>query len=296
MISKESNAARRKELRRLGSNIPRPLPAQLEGKVNVTAMERACIMNISELYPFIAKRKSVRSFSQEPVEQVVMDELVDFLSGQEMPVPEIDWDFDTLPYTDMVSIGAREPGVKAPHYLVLRAEKVYYSLQNSGYLGALASLWLSWKGLGACWQGNVTVMEDFPGVLTYVAAVAFGVPSEEPLRNGPSDFDRNPLGKMTLGDFDGDMGQIAEAVRLAPSSMNRQPVSLMSVDKKLHVFRRHVLLNNPAIAYPQCIDAGVAMGHIAVAAAAQGRETRFSPLKPAPKWGNRVYQLTAEFK
>lgn len=253
-------------------------------------------MKLSELYPFIERRKSVRSFSMEPLEQGIMDELVDFLSEQEMPVADVDWDFDTLPYTDMVSIGAREPGVKAPHYLVLRAEKVVYSLQNSGYLGALASLWFAARGLGSCWQGNITISEDYPDTLTFVAAIAFGKPEEEPLRGGADEFDRADLSKMTMGDIEGEKKLIAEAVRLAPNSMNRQPVNLMSVDGKIHIFRKHVLLNNPAVAYPQCIDAGVAMGHIAVAADALGKTVEFAPSSPTPKWGNRVYQITAHVR
>lgn len=249
-------------------------------------------LDFTELYSYVDKRKSVRQFIQEPLEQGIIDELIDFLSRQEMPLSEIDWDFDTLPYVDMVRIGATEPGVKAPHYLVLRGERVNGSLQNGGYLGALAALWLCAKGLGSCWQGNINVTEDFPDSLPYVAALAFGKPAEPALRDGPEQFRRGEMRKMIMGDFSGGLEQVARAVQLAPSSMNRQPVQLMSVDGQIHVFRKHVLLKNPVISYPQCIDAGVAMGHMAVAAAALGKKARFHKRRPEPKWGNRIYQVT----
>jgi hypothetical protein len=63
------------------------------------------------LYGSIVKRKSFRSFTEKELEPSLMDELVDFISELNPPVEDIDWNFDTLPYVDMVKISSREPGI-----------------------------------------------------------------------------------------------------------------------------------------------------------------------------------------
>ena len=96
----------------------------------------------------IPLRRSFTSFIQEPLDEALMEELIDFISalfphGQD----EIDWNFDTLPYVDMMKLCSRDPGVKAPHYLILRAEHKNFSLQMSAYIGEMAILFLTSKGI-----------------------------------------------------------------------------------------------------------------------------------------------------
>lgn len=251
-------------------------------------------MDLAFLYPYIIGRKSVRSYTDAPVDEAVIDELVDFLSDLTPPQEDIDWNFDTLTYMDMVHISAREPGVKAPHYLVLRAERKNFSLQNSGYIGEMAALWLCSRGISSCWQGGITISEDYPDTLPFVAALAFGY-SDEPLRTSKEQFTRLPLNKIAMGDFIGFRAEVAEAVRLAPSSMNRQPVRMLAADGKIHIFRKYVFLKNPVISYAQCIDAGVAMAHIHAAAAASGHTLSLQRRTPEPQWANNIYQITAVF-
>ena len=134
------------------------------------------------LYDSIFQRRSFSSFIQEPLDASVIDGLVDFLSDSVAPIDDIDWNFDTLPYIDMVRIAEREPGIRAPHYLVLRAERKEGCLQNCGYLGERAVLYLTSLGIGTHWLGSVTIGEDFPDTLPYVIAIAFGR-SEEAFRS-----------------------------------------------------------------------------------------------------------------
>ena len=99
----------------------------------------------------ILRRKSFRSFRDDPLDPQLMEELVDFLSDLTPPEPDIDWNFDTLPYLDMVKLCISEPGVKAPCYLLLRAERKRFSLQNCGYLGEMAVLWLTSRNVRRRW-------------------------------------------------------------------------------------------------------------------------------------------------
>ena len=249
-----------------------------------------------DLLESIRRRKSCQRFREEPLKDGDMDGLVDYLSGLEAPVPEIDWNFDTLPYLDMVRICSTAPAVRAPVYLVLRAERKNFSLQNCGYLGELAVLWLTARGVATCWQGSAQVdpNEDFHGSLPYVTCIALGygedafrAPGEEPERREAEKviFNRVP-----------EYAPILEAARLAPSSFNRQPWAFVSDDRaRLHLFRKKSLLANPVTEFHQCVDCGVALAHLEVAAEAAGYAPEFQRLKPEPSFRRGlVYQCSLQ--
>lgn len=249
-----------------------------------------------DLLESIRRRKSCQRFREEPLKDGDMDSLVDYLSGLEAPVPEIDWNFDTLPYLDMVRICSTAPAVRAPVYLVLRAERKNFSLQNCGYLGELAVLWLTARGVATCWQGSAQVdpNEDFHGSLPYVTCIALGygedafrAPGEEPERREAEKviFNRVP-------EYD----PILEAARVAPSSFNRQPWAFVSDDRaRLHLFRKKSLLANPVTEFHQCVDCGVALAHLEVAAEAAGYAPEFQRLKPEPSFRRGlVYQCSLQ--
>lgn len=250
-------------------------------------------MNVFEL---IIRRRSASSFTDEPLEDEIIEKLVDYISGLEPPVPDIDWNFDTLPYLDMVKIARNEPGIKAPHYLVLRAERKNFSLQNSGYIGELAVLFLTGLGIATRWQGSIAVpwANDFPGTLPYVTAIAFGR-SVEPFRSSPEQADRLPVKKLAYGVTEPFM-EIIEAARLAPSSYNRQPCVYVADDRgRLHIYRKKHFLQNPMTSYLNCIDSGVAMAHLEAAARELGMNPEIIRFKPEPRFKNMIYQATIKF-
>ncbi len=249
-----------------------------------------------ELLESIRRRKSCQKFREEPLKDGVLEELVDFLSELEAPVPEIDWNFDTLPYLEMVRICSTAPAVRAPMYLVLRAERKNFSLQNCGYLGEMAVLWLTARGVATCWQGSAQVdpNEDYPGSLPYVTCFAMGsgedgfrAPGEEPERKTADKVIFNRVPEYT---------PILEAARIAPSSFNRQPWAFVSDDReRLHLFRRKSMLANPVTEFHQCVDCGAALAHLETAARAAGYEPEFRRLKPEPSFRHGlVYQCSLQ--
>lgn len=245
------------------------------------------------LYEAIFKRKSIRSFSDQPVEQSVIDELVDFLSEQEAPLPGIDWDFDTLTYNEISTILDGPPKLLAPHFLVLRAEKVKGCLQNCGYLGELAVLWLTARGYGTCWQGGLQCEHDFEGTLPYVAAIGFGK-TEESFRSGAEDFNRKPLSRTAIGNVNGPLRPLMEAARLAPNSMGLQPIRLYCIGNRIHIFRKRPFPPMPQLNYCQCLDAGVAAAHLKVAGNELGHTVLMEQLSPAPEYRKKMlYQFSA---
>ncbi len=242
----------------------------------------------------ILRRKSFRSFRQDPLDEALMEELVDYLSDLTPPEPDIDWNFDTLPYLDMVKICATEPGIKAPCYLLLRAERKRFSLQNCGYLGEMAVLWLTARNVATCWQGSVSISResDFLESLPFVSAVALGY-SDEPFRESASEFDRLPYDKLVYNREEA-YRPILELGRLAPSSFNRQPCVFVSDDRKrIHIYRRQKLFANPVTEFEQCVDAGVAMAHLEVGAKEAGFDAKIQRLYPAPRFKrNLAYQAS----
>lgn len=246
------------------------------------------------IFETIQKRRTFQSFRQEPLDQGVMDELIDFLSGLNAPVPEIDWNFDTLPYLDLVKIASSEPGVKAPCYLVLRAERKQFSLQNCGYLGERAVLFLTERGIASSWQGSIRInpANDFEDSLPYVTAIAIGM-SDEAFRPEGEEAQRKPAGKVVYNREEA-YQPILEAARLAPSSFNRQPCVFVSDDReRVHIFRKKPFFNNPVTNFAQCVDAGVAMAHVELAAAECGFRPEFLRVKPVPRFKHGlIYQAS----
>lgn len=238
----------------------------------------------------ILKRRSFNSFIQEPLENELIEELIDFISALMPPAQdEIDWNFDTLPYIDMVRLCNREPGAKAPHYLVLRAERKQFCLQMSAYIGEMAVLFLTEKGIATRWLGNLSISEDFPETLPFVAAIAFGRSNEE-FRDG-NYLDRLPANKTCFGQYS-KQRDIMDAARFAPSYMNRQPCAFVADEHgAIHVFRKKVFLNNPVISYAQCLDAGTAMAHLEIAAIASGHtDSHIYRLSKPPIFKGMLYQ------
>lgn len=242
----------------------------------------------------INKRISCRSFIFEPLDDKLVDDLADFLSKLTPPEKQIDWNFDTLPYEDMERICNRELNIKAPHYLVLRSDHLFFGLQNAGYIGEYAALYLADRGVSSLWQGCLRPdpTMDFRGSLPYVSTLAFGM-SEEPFRSDPSSADRLPLEKIASGQYDQIM-PIMQAARLAPSSFNRQPCFFQVEDnKKIHIFRKKMLISKPAIEYDQSVDAGAAIANVEAAALGMGLRPHTGCIKNgAPERKGYKYQAT----
>ena len=243
----------------------------------------------------IIRRKSFHSFTKRELAPELLDELADYISGLTPPYSELDWNFDTLPHSDLMQIATRSYGIEAPTYLVLRSTKKAGCLQNAGYLGEMAILWLAERGVATMWQGSVSVnyMDDFPGCLPYISCIAMGY-SDESFRKTAAESDRKPLSSIAFGPIEG-FEEYLEAARLAPSYENRQ-MSRIVADKRgnLHVFRKKALMNNPVLTFQDCIGTGVTLAHLDLAMKADGLAPRIYTLNPEPSFRNFIYQFSID--
>ncbi len=242
----------------------------------------------------IIARKSIRSYDMEELEPEIIDGLVDFLSELTVPDDSIDWNFDILPLDDMRNILNGIPRLQAPHYLVIRSEKIKNCLQNAGYIGEMAVLWLTAHGIATCWQGSLEPEKDFEGVLPFIAAVAFGR-SEEPFRKSADEIKKKKrLSAVAYGDMKSPRREIMELTWMAPSCMNTEPVRYLVDTHRIHIYRRNnKILKFNQFNYFQCLDVGVAMAHMEVAAKKYGYRVIFERLSPEPDYRKEIYQASA---
>ena len=191
------------------------------------------------LYEAIIGRRSIRSYELEELEPEIIDGLVDFLSDLTVPDDSIDWNFDILPLDDMCRVVNGVPRLQAPHYLVIRSEKIKNCLQNAGYIGEMAVLWLTAHGIASCWQSSLEPEKDFEDVLPYITAVAFGR-SEEPFRKSADEIKKKKrLSAIAYGDMGFPRKEIMELTWMAPSCMNMEPVRYLVDTHRIHIYRKN---------------------------------------------------------
>ena len=242
----------------------------------------------------IIARKSIRSYDMEELEPEVIDELVDFLSDLRVPDESIDWNFDILPLSDMCHLVNGVPRLQAPHYLVIRSEKIKNCLQNAGYIGEMAVLWLTVNGIGTCWQGSLEAEKDFPDVLPYITCVAFGRTQEAFRTAAAQHTKKKKLSAVAFGDMASPRQEIMELTWLAPSCMNMEPARYLVDTHRIHIYRKNNrILKFNQFNYFQCLDIGVAMAHLEVAAKKYGYRTVFERLSPEPDFRKEIYQASA---
>ena len=244
----------------------------------------------------IIARRSIRSYDMEELDPSIVDELADYLAELTVPDNSIDWDFDTLNLDQMRTILNGIPRLQAPHYLVIRSEKIKNCLQNAGYVGEMAVLWLTAHGIASCWQSTLEVEpeHDFEGSLPYITTIAFGM-SQEPFRKSASEIKKKKsLNSIAFGDMKSPRKEIMELTWMAPSCMNMEPVRYLVDTHRIHIYRKNNrLLKFNQFNYYQCLDVGVAMAHMKVAAEKYGYDIIFERLSPEPDYRKELYQASA---
>jgi nitroreductase len=242
----------------------------------------------------IIARKSIRSYDMEELEPELIDGLVDFLSDLTVPDNTIDWNFDILPIDDMRKLLNGIPRLQAPHYLIIRSEKQKNCLQNAGYIGEMAVLWLTAHGIASCWQSSLEPEKDYEDVLPFIAAIGFGR-SQEPFRKSPAEISKKKkLSAVAFGDMKSPRKEIMELTWMAPSCMNMEPVRYLVDTHRIHIYRKNNrLFKFNQFNYFNCLDVGVAMAHMEVAAKKYGYRVIFERLSPEPDYRKELYQASA---
>lgn len=216
-----------------------------------------------DLYKAISTRKSVRSYTDNPLPPEKLSEVQSILDSVE-PLDQktrIQYRF-----------AAQTKGlyhVKAPHYVIASGEGKPGEMASAGFLLQHLVLWLDTEGLGSVWLGSAKdVNKNKEGEDLIV--LAFGA-SDESVHRELSEFKRKPINEITNAPEDA----LIQAVHLAPSGMNLQPWYLKKTEDRILLYEQ-ILKGPVALAYKKTeVDMGIALCHYAVAAKQFNRSFSF---------------------
>ena len=197
------------------------------------------------LYEAIFARKSVRSYTDEPVSETMLDRIRQYYTEQVSPFESMETDFTIIDAKKSPQPLLRLLSVRAPYYMVFYSEEGPRYLMNAGYRMEQMNLFLCSIGLGACFVGSSRIRKDLQqkGNLQMVGILAFGWPKEKLVRKH-GEAKRLSLEELCVFKEQPRqwMKQLLEAARLAPSYMNQQPWRFVVFDNRIHIFsKRHQL-------------------------------------------------------
>jgi hypothetical protein len=170
-------------------------------------------------------------------------------------------------------IPAEKAGVSfghAPYCLCSYAKNDDDARLNAAFLLQEMSLFLSTLGFGSCWVGMVKPKNGYleHKGLPFFKLLVFGKAAGAHRREIVSQFKRKNLSEITAIQ---NGPKVLEAVRLAPSTMNRQGWRLYAEGTKIRLYMAHNNFLVRKLMDPLTIaDAGIALCHLWAVAGALG--------------------------
>jgi len=225
----------------------------------------------------IRKRKSIRKYDMTELDAATLEMVLEQIDCITPLYPDIRYSIEIAEKTKGIF------GVKAPHYLIFRSEKMDGANENIGFIGQQMSLFFTESGLGSCWLGMAKPEENKSSALPFVISIAFGKPAE-PLYRKESEFKRKTLTEISEG-----TDRRLEAARLAPSGMNAQKWYFVANSRKIHCYIKSRSTGwpsfSPVTGKLVLIDIGIAICHIME----EGNGFSFSKDPAAPMRKNCAY-------
>ncbi len=223
-------------------------------------------MDHVRLYETIFKRKSIRKYKSELLDQSTIEEVCSFISTLTPMIPGIKTNIRTLGSDDVK--GMFKSG--APHFLAIYSEQKEGCAANAGFLLQQMDLYFSASGIGSCWHMLSKPLEKDDPVsgLEFVISLAFGKPAEDLQRRSVSEFKRRPLSEIT--DIKG-LDELLEPARLAPSGVNNQSWYFRGDSRSIDAYYQKSRMTDQM----NQINVGIALCHIWLAALHVGKSVDF---------------------
>lgn len=220
-------------------------------------------MDAKDLYEVIAKRKSIRKYSLEPLDPSTLEKIQAYADVLQPMDKDIKVEFNFLSQKEVKLVLFP---IKSPHYIVAFSEEKEGYLTNVGFMLQQMDLFLSANGIGSCWLGIAKPSKEIlrKSKLKSVIVLAFGNPDEKLHRDSKNEFKRKSLEQITDST---ERKEVLEACRLAPSATNSQPWFFKGSENKVHSYcvKRSGV---KALIYNKLnkIDMGIGICHIWLAA------------------------------
>lgn len=209
-------------------------------------------MNLNDI---IYRRKSVRSYTDEKVNEDDLQKIKDFLETAKPLYPDIKVRAEI---TGKENIKCVLPLPWIPkQYVVIYSEDKTGAYENVGFIFQQLDLYLQSIGIGTCWLGlgrvngpKASDKED----MKFMIMLAFGYPEDE-LRQSTDEFKRH-----TLSEISDSVDERLEPARLAPSAVNSQPWYFVHDGDVIHAYCAH----NKMLKDMNKIDMGICLAHMYV--------------------------------
>ncbi len=242
-------------------------------------------------------RKSVRTFDGRPLSSEDREKLSAFMEKIENPfgVPV------TIKLLDAGEYGLKSPVIAGETlYVAGTVEKVPHGEEAFGFSLETLLLYAQSLGIGSVWIGGTMKREAFERAVGLTSGrrmpcvSPLGYPAEKRsvrevlMRKGvKADERKKPAELFFDGGFDkplhldGDMGKILEAVRWAPSAVNRQPWRIVYREGLWHFYeKKDKGFVSDAVGDMQKIDLGIAVCHFMMASEETGYSTALTVSDP----------------
>lgn len=244
---------------------------------------------MTDLLKIIQGRKSVRTFDGKPLTEEDQKKLMDYAKNLEDPFG--------LPI-EFILLDPKEHGLKSP---VLSGETLYMAVKMPwsdnaevayGYVFEEVVLYAWSLGIGTTWIGGTMNREAFEKAVNLQdnekmpCITPVGYPAakralrESMMRKGVKADTRKPVEELFFeGDFNtpvteakkAEIADLIEAVRWAPSAVNKQPWRIVCKDGVYHFYEKkdRGYVNEPT-GDLQKIDIGIALCHFVLMAKEKG--------------------------
>jgi len=226
----------------------------------------------------IKKRKSVRKYSETPLDQQALEKISEKIKELTPLYPDIKYSIEITSKTKGMF------NIKSPHYLVFKSEKKEGAYENIGFIGQQMDLYLSGNEIGTCWLGaSKPEGKQSQSDMHSFICMSFGTPAE-PVYREYSQFKRKQRSDISEGN-----DPRLDSARLAPSGINAQNWYFIATQGKIHCYRKKT---NPLLGFwlgnMARIDLGIAICHIAE----DSNDFTFNIQPDAPKKSGYIYSGT----
>ena len=239
-------------------------------------------------------RRSVRTYEVRLLSSKDMDKLSSFMERIENPYG-IPVEFKLL---DGKKQKLKCPVISGTNLFIgAKAARAPHMEEAVGYSFEMLVLYAQSLGLGTVWVGGTMDRAAFEQAMDLVenqrmpCMTPIGYPAqkmsvkESLMRKGVGADKREPFGTLFFdGGFDkplppeqaGALAQPLEAVRLAPSAVNKQPWRAVAAENAVHFYLKHAKgFVSDAVGDMQKVDLGIALCHFALAAEENGLSIQF---------------------
>lgn len=242
-------------------------------------------MDAAGLYNMIPHRKSVRAYASAALPPEMLETVLETALSAEPLFPGMVISFRILRKAEIRCSCT----LSAPHYLAAYYERTPDADLNCGFMLQQVDLWLSSRGLGSCWLGMACPVEASYEGRPAAVLLSFGSPAETLQRRSADQFRRKPLAEIALP---GVVPSYIQAIRLAPSAMNKQPWFFSGDARTCHVFSvRGKGFLNLAEGW-RFFDLGIALAHLYIAASATGKTVSFRREDSVPAGNGNEYVIS----